>query len=72
MIISCNTLLLDDGAQAIPTDIVKIIKPIPVVDKVIEVDVAPIKPIVSTDLNMVFAVFFKISFLIHNFCLWIK
>ena len=36
----CDTLLPNDKVQAIPADIVRIIKPTPVTDKVIEVDVA--------------------------------
>ena len=39
MINFCNTLLPNDRVQAIPADIGKIIKPIPVTDSVIEVDV---------------------------------
>ena len=44
--------------HAIPSDIGKIIKPIAVIDRVIEVDVAPIITIVSTDSNIVFRVFY--------------
>ena len=43
--------------HAIPADIGKIIKPIAVIDRVIEVDVAPIT-IVSTDSNIVFRVLY--------------
>ena len=57
MINLCNTLLPNDRVQAKPADIGKIIKPIPVIDKVIEVDVAAIKTIMSTDSNIVFRVF---------------
>ncbi len=42
MINLCNILLPNDKIQAIPAVIGRIIKPIPVIDKVIEVDVAPI------------------------------
>ena len=42
MIILCNTLLSNDGAHAILTDIGKIAKPTPIIERVIEVDVAPI------------------------------
>ena len=44
--------------HAIPADIGKIIKPIAVIDRVIEVDVAPIITIVSTDSNIVFRVLY--------------
>ena len=44
--------------HAIPSDIGKKIKPIAVIDRVIEVDVAPIIPIVSTDSNIVFRVLY--------------
>ena len=44
--------------HAIPADIGKIIKPIAVIDRVIEVDVAPIRTIVSTDSNIVFRVLY--------------
>ena len=49
MIILCNTLLPNDGVQAILTQIGKIIRPIPVIDEVIDVDVAAKTKIVSTD-----------------------
>ena len=58
MIKLCNTLLPNDRVQAIPIDIGKIIKPTPVTDKVIEVDVAPMITIESTDSNIVFRVLF--------------
>ena len=57
MINLCNTLLPKDRVQAIPAEIGKIIKPIPVIDKVIEVDVAPMIRILSTDSNIVFRLF---------------
>ena len=52
----CNTLLPNDKVQPIPADIGKRIKPTPVTDKVIEVDVAPMITILSTDSNIVFRV----------------
>ena len=54
MINLCNTLLPKDRVQAIPADIGKIVKPIPVFDRVIEVDVAAMITILSTDSNTVF------------------
>ena len=56
MINFCNTLLPNDGVQAIPADVGKIFKPTPVIDRVIEVDVAPLLTIVSTDSKIVFTV----------------
>ena len=56
MINLCNTLFPNDRVHAIPADIGKIIKPIPVIDKLIEVDVAPMITILSTDSNTVFKV----------------
>ena len=58
MIILWNTLLPNDKVQAIPADIGKIIKPTPATDKVIEVDVAPMITIESTDSNIVVIVFY--------------
>ena len=52
----CHILLPNDRVQTIPPDIGRIIKPIPVIDKVIEVDIAPIIMIESTDSNIVFRV----------------
>ena len=52
----CNTLLPNDRRLAIPADIRKTIKPIPVIDKVTEVDVAPMIIILSTDSNIWFRV----------------
>ena len=49
MVNLCNTLLPNDRAHAIPADTGKIIKPTPVIDRLIEVDVATIITIVSTD-----------------------
>ena len=56
MIILCNTLLANDRVQAIPADIGKIFKPAPVIDRVIEVDVAPMIARLSIDSNIVFSV----------------
>ena len=56
MINLCNTLLPNDKPQAIPADIGKTIKPIPVTDRVFEVDVAATITILSTDSNTVFSV----------------
>ena len=56
MINLCNILLPNDRVQAILADIVKMIKPTPVIDKVIEVDVAPMITMLSTDSNIVFKV----------------
>ena len=56
MINLCNILLPKDRAQAIPADIGRIIKPTPVTDSVIDVEVAMIT-ILSTDFNMVFRIF---------------
>ena len=52
----CNTLIPNGRVQAIPADIGKIIRPIPVIDRIIEVDVAPMIIILSTDSNTVFRV----------------
>ena len=54
MINLCNTLLPIDKPQTIPADMGKTIKPIPVVDRVFEVDVAPMVIILSTYSNTVF------------------
>ena len=54
MINLCNTLLPHDRVQAIPAEIGKIIKPPPVIDKVIEVDVVPMIIILSNDSNTMF------------------
>ena len=63
MINLCNTLLPKDKIQAIPADIGKITNPKPITDKVIEVEVAPMITIESTDSNIVFSFYnFYISF----------
>ena len=56
MINLCNTLLPNDRAQATPADIGKIINPTPVIDRVIDVEVAPMITILSADSNIVFRV----------------
>ena len=56
MINLCNILLPNDRVQAIPADIGKIINPTPVIDRVIDVEVAPMITILSTDSNIVFRV----------------
>ena len=59
-------MLPNDRAHAIPADIGEIIEPKPVIDKVVEVDVAPMITIVSTDSRIVLMVYnFCISFLIY-------
>ena len=56
MINLCNTLLDNDRAQAIPADIIKLIKPNPVKDSAKEVEVVPMITIGCTDSNIVFRV----------------
>ena len=56
MINLCNTLLPNDKVQAMAADTGKIIKPTPVTDKVIEVDVAQMIIILYTDSNIVFRI----------------
>ena len=53
---SCYTLLPKDKVLALPADITKIIKLIPITDRIIEVDVAPIITIETTDSKIVFRV----------------
>ena len=53
MINLCNTLLPNDKVHAIPADIGKAIKPIPVMERVIKLDVALILTIVSIDSKIV-------------------
>ena len=52
----CTILLPNDKIQTIPAGIGKMIKPTPVIDKVIEVDVTPIITIVATDSKIMFRV----------------
>ena len=56
MINFCNSLLPSDRVHVIPADIGKTIKPIPVIDRVIEDDVTPMIIMLSTDSNTVFRV----------------
>ena len=56
MVNLCNIWLPCDKVYATPADIDKKIKPIPVIDRIIEVDVAPMITIESTDSNIVFRV----------------
>ena len=56
MVNLCDTLLPNGKAQTIPADIGRTIKPIPVIDRVLEVAVAPLIAIVSTDTIIVFRV----------------
>ena len=56
MINLCNILLPNDRVQAIPADIGRINNPIPLTDRVIEVDVAAMIKILSSDFNTVFEV----------------
>ena len=67
MINFCNTLSPSDKVHAIPADFGKIIRPIPVIDKVLEVDVAAIIMILSTDSRIVFRV---LSILYFSFDFW--
>ena len=57
MINLCDTLLPSDKVHAFPADISKRIKPRPVIDRVIEIDVAPIITIPWTDSITVFSAF---------------
>ena len=57
MTISYNTLLVIDNPHTIPLDIGMTIKPIPVSDNVIELDVVAIITIVSNDFSIVDNVF---------------
>ena len=58
-----------DKAHADAVDIGITIKPIPVRDSVIELDVVAIITNVSNDFSIVVIVFFYISFSIYGFCL---
>ena len=64
----CNTLLPNDRAIANLADIGKIIKPKPVIDRVIEVEFAPILTVVSTDSIIVFRTLKILNFF---FDLWV-
>ena len=56
MINLCNTFLPNDKIQAIPADNGKIIKPKPLTGRLVEIDVAPMITIESTDSKTVFRV----------------
>ena len=56
MINLCSILLPKDRPQAIPADIGKTIKPIPVTDNVIDVEAVVMIAIESTDSNTVFRI----------------
>ena len=56
MINLCNTMLPNDKFHAIPADTGKTVKPITVIDRVIEVDVATIIAKLSTDSNTDFRI----------------
>ena len=51
-----NILLRDDGVHAISANNGKIIRTIPVIDRVIGIDVAPMITTLSTDSDIVFRV----------------
>ena len=57
MISLCGTLLPNDKARAIQVDIGKLMKAKPVIHKVIKVDFAPIRKIVSTVSKLVLRLF---------------
>ena len=52
----CNILSPNDRVKANPADIVKKIKPIPVIDRAIVADVAPIKTVESIHSSIVLKV----------------
>ena len=54
MINLCDTFLANDSVHAVPADIGKIKNPTPVNGNVIEIGIAPIIIILSTDSNTVF------------------
>ena len=56
MINLCITLIPNDKVQAIPADMGKTINPIPVIDRIFEVDVVAMITILSVDSNIVFRV----------------
>ena len=58
MINLCNILLPNDRVQAIPADIGKKTRPKPVIDRVIEVEVAPMITIEFTDSDIVCFIIF--------------
>ena len=66
-----NSLLPNNKAHAILAYIGKIIKPIPVIDRVIEVDVAPLLTIVSTESNIVIEVL-SILYFFWDLCFYLR
>ena len=72
MINLCNILLPNDRVQAIPADIGNIIKPTPVTARVIQVDVAPMITILSTDSKIVFRLFYFLYLLFDLLFLSLK
>ena len=62
MISLCKTLLPNGRVHAIPAVIGKAIKPIPITDRVIEVDVVPVIGTESTDSKIVLSVFYFLYF----------
>ena len=62
MINLCNTSLPNDRVQAIPADNGKIIKATPVIDRGIEVNVAPMITMLTIDSNAVFRVLYYLNF----------
>ena len=68
--ISYKTLLVTVNPHAMPVDIGITIKPVPVTDNLIELDVVAIITIVSKDFNILDNVlYFFIAFLIYYFYL---
>ena len=72
MINLCKILLPKDIPQAIPAGIGKIIKPIPVIDSVIDVEVAPMITMLSTDSYTVFKVLLFLYFFFDSLFLSLK
>ena len=72
IVILCIILLTNDKALTIPADIGKKIKPIPVIYKVIEVDVAPMITILSTDSIIVFKILYLLCFYLDLLFLFSK
>ena len=60
-------MLANDIAQAILADIGKKTKPIPVINRVIEVDVVPMIIILSTDYKTVFRIFISLWYVVFVF-----
>ena len=72
MINLCNTLLLIDRTHALPAVIGNIFKPLPVIDKIIEADVAPILTIQSTDSIDVLRDLYFLYFFFDLCCLFLN